>query len=256
MMLLKYCQSIANKLTDIIFPHRCFVCSELITSQHFCHGCWNAISFASDVCCDRCGQALEYDMVQHGNALLCPNCIAVPPLYRQARHLFAYNALGKKIIHNFKYYDDLIGIDALVKMLCNKYNSLISNCDFIVPVPLHNKRLLKRKFNQAAVIANVMVKLTDKKVCHDLLHRVRYCKPQVGLNNRQRKFNVKNCFAFNYKYANICCGAKVVIVDDVITSGSTINECVKLLLENNAASVDVITLAKTSLIVDTDVHLA
>lgn len=245
-MILKTKQTIkpfVDKAIDIVFPPQCLSCKAKVESNgSLCHKCWEAIEFISSPQCVVCGVPFE---LATSERQICGKCIADPPKYKAARAVFSYDDASSKLITNFKYYDSTASGLHFAKWMLRAGKGFIDEADIIVPVPLHKIRLLSRRYNQSALLCNSLSEVTAKKVCNKLLIRHKNTKPQAGLSFNMRVNNVKSAFKVNNKFQDEITGKNILLVDDVMTTGSTINSCTKVLLKAGAKNVFVLTIAMT-----------
>lgn len=233
-------------IADIIFPPRCLCCADnIIEHGNLCADCWADTQFITEPFCDICGypQELEVDLIEG----ICSFCTAKKPSYQKARALFSYENAGLQLIHNLKYYDKQHIAEPLSKMLYSKYSDIIMQADIIVPVPIHWRRLLMRKYNQSLLMSNCLSKFSGKPVIADLLYRTKYTAPQNRMNYKERYRNIKDIIKVTDKYQDMIAGKNILLVDDVITTGATINGCAKELTKAGSCSINVVTFAKTIL---------
>ncbi len=158
--------------------------------------------------------------------------------------MFRYDDHSRGLILRFKYADQLDGAPSYGTWLARAGAELVREADLIAPVPLHRWRLLRRRFNQSAVLAHALGRQAGKPVAADLLVRTRATPSQGGLNFRQRRRNVRNAFAVRRPRAASVRGRRVLLVDDVLTTGATVEACAKALLAAGASGVDVVVLAR------------
>ncbi len=177
--------------------------------------------------------------------VLCSECIADTPEFDKARFVFKYNDVSGKMITGLKYTDKTPYAKTLAKFMSNKIKELSDDLDIIVSVPLHPKKLIARKYNQSALLANKLGQLTGRKVNNLILQKVKNIQPQASLTRKERLANAKGAYAAHPKYKDIIAGKNILLVDDVITTGATANECAKILKRNGAAKVYLLTAAKT-----------
>jgi len=230
-----------NFLIDYILPQRCLSCSEIIDSSgEFCGECWKQLEFIAKPYCNICGKRFSLKVLDNA---VCGSCYSNKPSYDLARSLFKFNEYSKKIIHKFKYHDKTIFAGSFAKLLCNRYGEEIKDLDLIVPVPMNRFKRLLRMYNPAQVLAVEIAKIVDKTVKADILVKSKWTKAQTFLSKRQRKNNISGSIKFNTKH-NIM-GKKVLLIDDVITTGVTMNECAKILRKAGAESVYVMSVAMT-----------
>ena len=232
-----------KKIVDIVFPPRCFGCNNFVSQQDgLCADCWNKIHFIDTPYCNACGHPFEYDQ---GANMLCGSCTQKHPPYYQGRAVLNYNEHSRKLITRFKYGDKIHASDMFGRWLVRSSNELLARSDFLIPVPLHKIRLFTRRYNQAALLAHSMHKYCRTTVLADALIRKKHTPPQASLTRTQRLGNVKNAFFVNRRYSKKLIDKTVLLIDDVTTTGATINACTVALLNAGVKEVNVITLAKT-----------
>lgn len=235
-----------KNLVNFILPPRCVMCGKILAvDKGICDDCINEIEFLKPPVCYHCGQPLG-DVVQtHSNKMLCGNCIKKKRhIFRFLRSAFVYDDFSKKIILDYKFYDHTDLAPLLAKMLYVAGDEIFKNgVDVIIPVPLHYTRLLKRKYNQSALLANELSLLTNIKVENFVLHKNKRTKPQVECSGTDRLNNLKG--AFIIKNADLIKGKRVLLIDDVLTTGATLKECALVLKRAGAKSVDGLTVARS-----------
>ena len=228
---------------DIIFPPQCLSCRTSIgIGGSLCPDCWEDMSFISDPQCEICGLPFE---LEAADGILCGSCIKTPPPYQTARSVLKYDDKSRNLITNFKYGDKIHACDNFAKWMARAGKKTIENSDVITPVPLHRIRLFTRRYNQSALLTNSLKKITGIPAYNELLIRNKHTRPQVGLLPKQRKENVKGVFSLNPKYKHFIEGKSVILVDDVMTTGATIEACSKILKKSGAHKVNVLTIART-----------
>ncbi|MFC1659478.1 double zinc ribbon domain-containing protein [Pseudomonadota bacterium] len=241
-------EKIYNKILDFFFPDHCPMCNKInIKQSGLCADCWSKVKIIKEPACDICNYPFEVEV--HEGAV-CPNCINKWPLYKKARSIFVYNDFISKIIFDFKYRDKINNAKFFTSLLKSNCQKIINTIDVIIPVPLHKKRLQERKYNQALLIAKELAKTTNKICIGDLLIRTINNCPQVGLVGKERLKNVKNIFTVNESYLNDknferIKDKNVLLIDDVMTTGATLNNCTKALLKHKVNDVYVLTVART-----------
>lgn len=172
----------------------------------------------------------------------CSACLVKPPAYDKVVTIFRYNQVISRSISDFKYRDQTFIAKKFAKLLAEKAKNEIADCDLICAVPLHLKRLRKRKFNQSVLIGK---NLSKEKFILDLLWRINDSKPQALLKKKEREKNLKRGFLVNKKYRNLLAGKKIILIDDVMTTGATLENCSKALRKCGAEKITVLTIAKT-----------
>jgi ComF family protein len=231
------------RILNLLFPPQCLNCDARVpTHGTLCLACWQQIHFISEPMCHACGLPFDYDI---GENALCAPCLNERPLYLQARATFRYDEHSRKLITRFKYSDQTQLAEIYGAWLAKAGGQLLAQTDIIIPVPLHYFRFVHRRFNQSALLANILSKKTGIRHIPNALKRSRQTTPQTGLTRKQRETNVKGAFTINNRYASTIKGKNILLIDDVITTGSTIEQCTKTLLKSGAAQVNVLTLART-----------
>ena len=179
-----------------------------------------------------------------GTALVSPAAIADPPAYARARAVARYDDTARTLVHRLKYSDRLDTARALGAMMARSGGELAGGCDAIVPIPLHRLRLWGRRFNQAMELARHVASAHGKPVEPGLLARVKRTLPQVGLSRTQRGENLQGAFRVPAAARPRIQGRRILLVDDVITTGATANAAARALLRAGAVSVDVLAFAR------------
>ncbi len=231
-----------KKLIDFILPQRCLLCGKVISSpDSLCLDCFDKISFITTPYCSRCGKPLMMEEKVHD--FYCASCLKKKRSFRLCRSAIYYDDLSKKLLLDFKFADHIENRKLLSKWLYIAGKDIFdAGVDLIIPVPLHYTRLLKRKYNQSAMLAAELSKLIDVPVNYKVLKKIRYTLPQVHCNGQQRKKNIKDAFSITDNTQ--IKGKRIVIIDDVYTTGSTLKECTAVLKKSGAKSVDLLTVAR------------
>ena len=231
-------------LLDLLLPPHCLTCDAPVEAPgRFCGACFRATGFISDPCCGRCGVPFEH-AGQGGRELLCPGCRERPPPWGRARGALRYDAQSRRIVLAFKYHDRTEYAAALAPLMARAGAALLREAEVIVPVPLHRLRLLSRRYNQAALLARALGRLSGRPVVPDALRRLRATVPLGELGAAARAETVQGAFALRPGRAGRIEGRRVLLVDDVMTSGATCAACSRALLAAGAAGVDVLVAAR------------
>lgn len=231
------------KLIDSVLPPRCPFTGEIVDSQGtISPGAWGQLSFISAPQCHACGFPFEFAVPGGSSGALCAACLADRPEYSMARSALVYNDASRDFILGFKHGDQIHSVVSMIPWLKQAGADVLPQSDVIVPVPLHRWRLLRRRYNQAAVIGRALARETGKDFVADALIRTRATPTQGHLKAKERAQNVRKAFGLHPK-RNIS-GKKVLLVDDVYTTGVTVHECVKVLKKAGAAEIFVLTLAR------------
>lgn len=233
-----------KSLIDTLLPPRCKLCGKIVSDDDsLCPECFNKINFITRPYCAHCGQPLE-SVNKTSKHFLCPNCAQNKlPWFRLARSAFRYEEDSKNLILSFKFYDRTDNAKILAKFMKNAAQDIFDKgINLIVPVPLHYTRLFRRKYNQSALLAIELSKLTGIPVEFDGLVRHKKTRPQVEFSGKVRQINVRN--AFSVKCPDDFKGKHILLIDDVLTTGSTLKECAKALKKAHPSSIDLLTAAR------------
>ena len=232
---------VAGAIADLVMPPLCLSCHTPLTSHHaLCPSCWTSIDFIRAPLCDRLGLPMPFDA---GGTMVSAAATADPPEYDRARAVARFDGVMRDLVHDLKFRDRHDARRLFGRWLVEAGAELLAGADAIVPVPLTRWRLLGRRFNQAAILAEEISRLTDAPAELLALVRTRRTQPQVGLTRVQRRKNVAGAFAVASGHQAKISGARVVLVDDVITTGATARACARALKRAGAAGVDVLALA-------------
>lgn len=228
-------------VADLLVPPVCIACRTLVADHDtLCPQCWRSIDFIRPPLCDVLGIPLPYDS---GGRMVSAAALAAPPAYARARAVAHYNDRLRDLVHGLKYADQHHGGRLFAGWLTLAGKELIADADLIVPVPLARLRLWRRRFNQAAVLARAVAGRSDKLFEPMLLRRTKATMSQVGLTSDQRRRNVQGAFAVPDALRSRIDGRRVLLVDDVITTGSTVDAAAVALVRAGASAVDVLALA-------------
>jgi ComF family protein len=227
---------------DVGLPPLCPACrAPLADPGGLCAGCWSRLAFIAPPYCERLGIPFVYDP---GPGILSMAAIADPPAYTRARAAVRYDDVARTLVHAFKYADRLDLAPIMGGWMARAGRELLAEADALVPVPLHWRRLWARRFNQSAALAKIMAAASGVPLMHDGLRRVRATPQQVGLPRAQRATNVQGAFRVPPNRRAEVRGRRLVLVDDVLTTGATVDTCARALLREGAANVDVIVFAR------------
>lgn len=227
---------------DAVFPPLCLYCErEVAHAQTVCASCWKAMHFISAPFCTQCGAPFE---VMADPNTKCVECLTFPPLYQKGRSVILYNDYARHFILGFKQNDKMHFAPALANWMFQAGKDLWPEIDLIVPVPLHWKKLWWRRFNQSAVLSRLLSQKSGKPICLEGLKRIRNTKAQRLLDKDARLKNLAGAFAVNLKQLEKLKGKSILLVDDVLTTGTTVNECIKVLHKAGISSVYVLTFAR------------
>ena len=237
-------KKLTKRILNIIFPKNCLICNKIISNGNFCVDDWKELYFLTKPTCNICFQPFEFKV---DDEMLCGKCLQKRPEYFKALAVLAYNEQSRIIITKFKYYDQINLAKYFAELMLKQAKEIIVDVDFIIPVPLHKVRIIKRKYNQAAILAKNIANLSKKKLIVDLLVRIKNNKPQASLSQKMRRKNVVGIFKINKKYQQKIKGKNILLIDDVITTGSTVESCCKELKKCEVNRIYVLTLAKATI---------
>ena len=226
---------------DLVTPPKCLSCGQSVAQgAALCVPCWHKLNHISAPVCEALGTPFAFD---EGEGALSPAAIADPPRFARGRAAVAFDDASRELVHQLKYRDRQEAGLAMARMMAAAGPQLLADCDVIVPVPLHRFRLWKRRFNQASYLALRLAEHSGKPCQSDVLERQKATRSQVGLDAEARQKNVRRAFAVNPDMQHRIGGKRVLLVDDVRTTGATANACAETLLKGGASAVDVLTFA-------------
>src|SRR3979490_866958 len=230
---------------DIALPTLCVSCREPVDGEGVCAKCWAKLSFIARPFCPRLGIPFVYDP---GPDLLSMEAIANPPAYQRARAAVRYDEVARTLVHALKYQDRTDLAPAMGRWMARAGHELLQGADVLVPVPLHWRRGWSRRYNQSGALARSIERQAGVKMASEALRRVRPTQQQIGLSRSERASKVQGAFKVAADRTADIQGRRLVLIDDVLTSGATADACARALLRAKAASVDVLVFAR---VVDT-----
>ena len=238
--------NLSQSFADFVLPPRCLLCRDLVTANSgLCPDCWNKQRFIAPPLCDRCGLPFAFaDQLAGDGVQFCAACLAKPPLFSRARAALIYDDASRPLVLNFKHGDQLHMAKALAMWMAQAGAPLLTDCDMILPVPLHPKRLFSRRFNQAAVLAKHIVQIHGTPLNQLILRRIRATPSQGQRRRAERHRNVTGAFRVTAAGRSLIADRRILVVDDVHTTGATLSAVTATLLQAGAAKVDALTLAR------------
>jgi ComF family protein len=213
------------------------------SSDTLCPACWSAMRFIAAPLCDRLGTPFPVD---YGGPLLSPAAIADPPVFARARAVALYEGPARELVHRLKFNDRLELAKGMGKLMAVAGHELLGDCALIVPVPLHWTRAWSRRCNQATELGRMIAAASGVPLAAGLLKRVHRTHTQVGLTRAQRRDNLQGAFRLTAEAGLALAGRRILLVDDVMTTGATCNAAARVLLRGGAAAVDALTFARVA----------
>ncbi len=232
-----------QKILNSVLPPRCILCGKILHEEEgLCPECFNEINFISRPYCLSCGR--PFPEVPSNEKLLCPSCLKGDNYpFRMCRSAFHYDDTSKNLVLGLKFLDKTENAGVLSRFLYQAGRDIwAEGADLLLPIPLHYTRLIKRRYNQSALLAKELEKLVVIPVDYGSVIRHKKTRPQVEFSGHERIQNVKG--AFLVKHPERISGRRIVLIDDVMTTGSTLKECALVLQKAGAASVDALTVAR------------
>lgn len=241
-VLLSAAQRAGRAALGLVLPPKCLGCGDAVhDAGALCSRCWPRMSFVAPPYCAGCGYPFDFDA---GDGALCGSCVRAPLDFDRARSVLRYDDQSRDLIIAFKHSDRTDAAPAYGLWMARAGSDLLAEADLVAPVPLHRSRLIARRFNQAALLAHAVGRATRVEVVSDLLVRTRATPSQGTLSAVQRRQNVRGAFAVRPSRAAEAAGRRIVLVDDVYTTGATVSACARTLRRAGARAVDVLTLAR------------
>ncbi len=231
----------ADQLIDLLLPPTALDEGERPQSPGLSVRAWERIAFLDAPVCNGCGAPFPYDL---GPGARCAACMAAPRAFARARAACLYDEHSRDLILKLKHADRTDLAPLFARWIARAAAELVEDCDAVVPVPLHRSRLFSRRYNQAAEIARPLARYVKRTYRPDVLVRARDTGTQGGKSSRGRRINVRGAFRVPRSRRKQIEGRRVLLIDDVFTTGATVEACAKALLAAGAAGVDVAVIAR------------
>lgn len=233
---------LAGRAVDFVLPPRCHACGELVdASGRLCARCWSDLNFITPPHCALCGFPFEYDQ---GEGATCGSCLRRAPPFEAARSALRYDDMSRDLVLKFKRSDRTDMAAVFAPLLMRAVRATGMEFDLVVPVPLHRRRLWRRRFNQSALLARPLAAELGLDLDLLTLTRRRATPTQAGLAGRQRFLNVRGAFAVPARRRARLAERSILLIDDVFTTGATLSACARALKRAGARAVGAVTVAR------------
>ena len=230
------------RAVDLVLPPVCPACRAASGSgTGLCAACWASVRFLAPPLCPVLGTPFAHEM---GPGIVSAAALADPPPFERARSAVVYEDTARRLVHALKYRDRHEVSGFMAKAMIRAGHELLADCEAIVPVPLHPRRLWLRRFNQSVLLADRIGRQCAIAVEPMVVKRIRRTRRQVGLSAREREANMRGAFRVLVPEKPVIAGRRVLLVDDVYTSGATVRAASRALTRGGAAAVDVLTFAR------------
>ncbi len=236
-------RAFCRAVLDMALPPLCAACREPVEGSGLCPVCWSKLSFITRPYCERLGIPFQYDP---GPGVLSMAAIADPPAYNRARAAVRFEEISRALVHALKYGDRLDLVPMMGRWISHAGREVLAEADALVPVPLHWRRQWARRFNQSAMLAAAVSAESGVPVAAGALKRVKATAQQVGLSRAERAENIQGAFRVPESGKAAVAGRRLVLIDDVLTSGATVDGCARALNRAGAAHVDVLVFARVA----------
>jgi len=238
--------SFGRAILELLLPPHCPTCDTQVAIQGtFCPTCFNALSFITEPLCRICGRPFT-SLARTDPSRTCITCSSEPPPWREARGALLYNGAARKLILPLKHADRQENATFLATHMARAGRALLADADLLVPVPLHRWRLFRRGYNQAALLAQALSRHSRTPVCLDALRRTRRTRMLGHLSAAERAREMHGAIGARPSRAARIAGARVLLIDDVMTTGATAGACAHALLEAGAAHIDVLVASRVA----------
>jgi ComF family protein len=231
----------SGRVLNVALPPLCPACRQLVGEKGLCAACWSKLSFIAPPYCERLGVPFAYDP---GAGVISMQAISDPPVFARARAAVRYDEIARTLVHQLKYGDRLELVPPMGQWMARAGHELLADADALLPVPLHWRRLWMRRFNQSVLLAKAISFASKVPLSDDILRRIKPTVQQVGLSKTERARNVQDAFQVPPDRKVAIKGKRLILVDDVLTSGATANACTTALLRAGAIRVDVLVFAR------------
>lgn len=236
-----------SALADAVYPPRCLACPEPTeTAIGLCGACWGEVHFLAGPVCDFCGVIVP-SARGATTQIICDSCLRNPPGWDRGRAAVGYEGVGRRVVLGLKNRDRLDSLPALARWMTGAGAAILQDDMIIAPIPIHWKRRLSRRYNQAAELGRAVSRRTGMAFAPDLLVKTRPTEPQQGKSWAERQANVEDAYVVPAEQMARAEGAHVLLIDDVMTTGATLGAATEALREAGAAQVSTLVLSRVVL---------
>lgn len=229
-------------LFHLVYPPACAHChAQVATHNALCAGCWGNLRLIEKPYCPVLGLPFAHDP---GDGLISPQAIARPPVFDRLRSVALHEGVARHLVHDLKYRDRVDLAPMMAGWMLRAAAAEVDAADAVVAVPLHRMRMFRRMFNQSAELARHLSRMSGKSFLPEVLERRKRTQQQVGLTANQRSLNVRGAFLVPEGREHLVFGKRLVLVDDVYTTGATVSAATTALRKAGAADVTVLTFAR------------
>ncbi|MXV44581.1 ComF family protein [Saccharibacter sp. 17.LH.SD] len=235
---------IGKRMLDFVCPPTCLSCgADIMAGGVLCSSCFASLRFIAKPFCARCGEPFALPALGFGTGV-CARCREVPPLWGRACAALIYDDAARRLIFPLKYADRSSYARRLAQFMVRAGRDILNEPSYLIPVPLHRQKLRQRRYNQAALLARCIGKESGMPVIIDGLLRQRHTRPLAHLTIAERRDELHDVFQVKELYSDVLRGKKIVLIDDILTTGATAEACTRALLAVGCQSVDVLVMAR------------
>lgn len=235
-----------QRLLRLVFPPQCISCGKLVESEGaLCGPCWRETRFITGTVCDCCGLPLTGES-KPDETLYCDECLKGKRVWDRGRAVFLYNDNGRKLVLGLKHGDRQDLVRPAAEWMARVAEEIVDDDTIVVPIPLHWSRFLKRRFNQSALLSKEIAKALHLEHAPDMLCRVKCTQSLDGQSAMSRKDSLENAIVPNPKFWERMEDRPILLVDDVLTTGATINAAARACFASRTCEVNVVALARVA----------